>query len=855
MQYSAAVARPNSVRCKWARGCDSEIGACHPHAPRPGCGALRPAWPQLLPVSAPRRILSLQMSDVPVIFLAFANDRSRPLETLDRERKSIQRALEPLTANRRWELRVEPNATLDDITQIFQSAEFRNRVAIFHYAGHAADDALSLATDTGTNAPARSSGLARFLAEQRGLELVVLNGCRTRGQATSLLDAGVSHVVATSVSIDDAAATQFATGFYRGLAGGATLASSFREALAILETSGVPRSAARSVPSHRGSAVEEAPLSSESTWWELYPGESAANAWTLAEVERDPYFGLPPLEDAPLPAAPFVEYLARFERRHAAIFFGRGDEVRSLYRALTDKNTPAIHLLYGQSGVGKSSLLEAGLLPRLGAGSDAHEVVYCRRRADLGCLGTVLDVIPASSEAKAKAKAKDLHAAWLERESASSRPITIIIDQVEEAFTAPRAAGGAAELLELLEAVAGTFSGGNTNTRPRGKLVLGFRKEWLAEIVGRLKDAQVPYSATFVEPLKAQGIIEAIEGPSRSQRLRSFYNLSVAPGLASIIAEDLREDQGSPIAPVLQILLWRMWNAAKRASEGAPTFDTATYQELRKNGLLLDDFFSGQVAAIDQWKPELVQSGFVLDYLREHTTDLGTAAERTTAQLAELYPHRAPELDEIRERMVGTYHLLVEPPGESRESSARATRLSHDTLAPLVRQRFDASTAPGQRARRLLENRQADWGGGRSTGEVKAAELEKPREDQMASAVLDDLDLTQVERGQAGMRGWTKSERRLVEASRAARAVRQKRQRQIRILGSIAAVLILAFGIGMWAQYREARRSAQEASARSLLAEARNVVRDDIGGALLLAVAAMQEGGSWLEFQNGLRSI
>ncbi len=784
---------------------------------------------------------------VPVIFIAFANDPERPLDTLDRERKGILRALEPLTASKRWEVRAEPNASLDDIVHLFQSAEFRNRIAIFHYAGHARADALSLTSDAGRNIPALAGGFAKFLAEQRGLKLVVLNGCQTKAQATGLLDAGVSHVVATSAKIDDTMATEFAKTLYGGLVGGAPLGRAFKEASAVLQTRGhhPERSEESAVSTHRGAEVDDdADAPPPQSWWDLYPAAADAVSLTLDEVEGDPFFGLPPLAaNEPLPPDPYVEYLARFERRHAAIFFGRGEETRKLYAALTDPNAAPILLLYGQSGVGKSSLLDAGLLPRLGSGADAHAVLYSRRSAETGCLGTVLATL-AEGEAS-------LIAAWTARERSSGKPVTIILDQVEEAFTAPRDHGGAAELRELVTAVAEMA---RSTGRPSGKLVLSFRKEWLAEVTGRLNEAGLAYSPMFLEPLGRKGIVEAIEGPMRDRRLGSYYRLEIDDGLAAIIADDLRVDRGSPIAPVLQILLWRLWNGVKTNAKRQFTRDT--YEELQKQGVLLDDFLDGQLAAIAKWKPDLVQSGFILDYLREHTTDLGTADECTEQELADLYPHRAAELPAIREAMVSEYHLLVETPSE-REENTRTTRLAHDTLAPLVRKRFDASVAQGQKARRLLENRRADWEGARATREIKAL---APSDavasgDASAAAVLDEVDLAQVERGRSGMRGWTLSERRLVDASRVERDARQRRQRQLRMAGAVAVVMILAFGIGMAWQWRQATRSGKLALAGQLMAEGRASLAQSWSDALLLGAAAIQQDSASAEIRRDLRAL
>src|SRR5208337_3887916 len=152
--------------------------------------------------------------------------------------------------------------------------------------------------------------------------------------------------------------------------------------------------------------------------------------------------------------------------------------------------------------------------------------------------------------------------------------------------------------------------------------------------------------------------------------------------------------------------------------------------------------------------------------LEFHTTEFDTAARRSRAELDERYPHRKQELDNLLRTLEEKY-LLIETEGRAEPSALRvaATRLAHDTLAPVVRREFQESTAPGQRARRLLENRAREWKDGK-TGHP-----------------LDAADLAIVEAGAEGMRAWTEDEGRLVDASRQAESRRQaeEAERQARI--------------------------------------------------------------------------
>ena len=72
----------------------------------------------------------------PVIFLAFANDRTpegQYLRNLVTERKKILKALEPAQKAGLCEVVYEANSNLSDIKRIFQDPVYQGRIAIFHY--------------------------------------------------------------------------------------------------------------------------------------------------------------------------------------------------------------------------------------------------------------------------------------------------------------------------------------------------------------------------------------------------------------------------------------------------------------------------------------------------------------------------------------------------------------------------------------------------------------------------------------------------------------------------------------------------------------------------------------------------
>jgi len=737
----------------------------------------------------------------PVVLLAFANEQEgkRSLRELPEEARKLREALQKAEDRGLCELEVRTNVTFDEVVEVFN--RHGRRVAIFHYGGHAGPDSLLLESSEGTARVAHAGGLAEFLGLQGGLQLVFLNGCSTGPQVADLKAAGVDAVVATARPIDDKVAREFSVAFYTQL----TIGRTFRDAFT---AAGVLVKADHHGNTPRDLIRVELPFSTEDIAddlgfpWKLYvrDGAEAVEQESLPKLARQPLLGLPPLPPATwLPPTPY-RHLQRFTRTEAHVFFGRGQEIADLYGLVISPTARRVILYSGATGVGKSSVLDAGILPRLAA---THEVVYLRRDAAAGLLGTLRAGLMPPGDGSAPAP--DLSGLWRARDT-PERPLVVVLDQAEEAFTRPRPGiSPADEVAELVRTLQTQFQ--DPAHSPPGRLILGFRKEWLQEFERAHDHARLGYESLRLGPLDHDGIVEAIEGPTQTDDLRRHYGLTIAPGLANSIAIELERDAGSALAPTLQVLLTKMWTAA--GCKGA-SFTPALYDRLKDEGFLLNDVLDEGLKKLKAWRPDVVDSGFALDLLEYHTTPLGTAETRTRADLLIRYGHRANVLDECL-RLCESSYLLI--PAETRPGDAVAalppeadapgrepvpTRLGHDTLAPLVRERFRASMAPGQRARRLLENRAAEW------------------QDSATGHPLDRPDLETVERGLAGMRRPTDDEHRLIEASRKARdqqektEARNKTVRRVALIAFAVLFLILA-GVTVWAWLAQAAATRKTA--------------------------------------------
>jgi hypothetical protein len=225
-------------------------------------------------------------SQKPVIFLAFADDRANFLHNLDQEHRKILLALEEVKTKDLCEVESRPGVTIKDIFDVFQ--KYRDRIAIFHFAGHANDYTLLLETPEGGSASAHSAGLVAFLAKQKGLQLVFINGCSSKPQAQELIKAGVPAVVGTTQPIDHAAATDLAERFYKGLAQGVTLDEAW--AAAVRQVTSQIR--AFNFRALRWQGKEETRLNFFP--WDIYyrDGAEKVKEWNLPDAADSQLFGL-----------------------------------------------------------------------------------------------------------------------------------------------------------------------------------------------------------------------------------------------------------------------------------------------------------------------------------------------------------------------------------------------------------------------------------------------------------------------------------------------------------------------------------------------------------------------------------
>ncbi len=238
--------------------------------------------------------------------------------------------------------------------------------------------------------------------------------------------------------------------------------------------------------------------------------------------------------EAPLPC-PYPG-MRPFEAADARYFHGRGREIEAMV-ALVGAGEREIYVV-GPSGSGKSSLIAAGVVPRLAARPGAAELVVRAMRpgdAPVARLAACIEATTADAAAIA---------AWATRHPDAQ--LLVVIDQLEEMFTVASVAEQArfAEALRALRA------------EPRCVLVLAIRADFYAELMQSQLWLDGVRRHVDLPPLRGAALREAIERPARA--LDVYLERDLVERL-------LADAAGAPaVLPLMQETLVQLWGRRRR---------------------------------------------------------------------------------------------------------------------------------------------------------------------------------------------------------------------------------------------------------------------------------------------------
>jgi formylglycine-generating enzyme required for sulfatase activity len=229
--------------------------------------------------------------------------------------------------------------------------------------------------------------------------------------------------------------------------------------------------------------------------------------------------------------------LSAFEAEHQGLFFGRESESRAIVDRL--RSEPFV-VVAGDSGVGKSSLCRAGVLPRL----ERQVVQLVPGRRPLEALAVALAPVLGIDEAEL-GRALRAEPAMLGRELRRRGPTVVFVDQLEELATLapPSEAAIAAEVLAALVLRA-----------PEVRLLTTVRSDFLTRLAALPGlGPEIARALYLLPPLSPEGVRRATSAPALAKGFR-FESTAMVDALSAVA-------EGVGGLPLLQFALAELWNA------------------------------------------------------------------------------------------------------------------------------------------------------------------------------------------------------------------------------------------------------------------------------------------------------
>lgn len=461
--------------------------------------------------------------------------------------------------------------------------------------------------------------------------------------------------------------------------------------------------------------------------------------------------------------------LRAFDSSRAGLYFGRDSEVRAVLERLSGEG---FVLVAGDSGVGKSSLCRAGVLPRVqrwfGSRRVWSSLTLTPGRAPVRALAAALAPFAAGRADEVERLVEQdpggLVRILLERLD-EAEGLVIFVDQLEEVVTAcdPSDADAFGSALDWLATARGSL-----------RVLASARSDFLGRLANLPSIGErIAPALYFLRPLTAERVREAIVAPARSKGVR-FESSEMVEALV----ESASEAEGG--LPLLQFALAELWETKPPQTQ---VLTRAAFDGLGGVRGALARHADRVFAAM---RPELRRAAE--NVLRGLVSGRDTRIRRTAAELGA----QDPTVREAVETLVSA-RLVVAcdgAEGTGYEIAHEALIRSWGTLVRLL-----ASDAEARVVRERLGLAVQEW---ERLGRARGALWSR---DQLRDAqILEAVDLSACERS-------------FLDAS--------KRQRRLRIGAAFGATLAVVLAVGgtyggvVHAERKRLEQSVDEALGRA----------------------------------------
>jgi WD40 repeat protein len=392
--------------------------------------------------------------------------------------------------------------------------------------------------------------------------------------------------------------------------------------------------------------------------------------------------------------------LAPFETGGSALFFGRTRATRGLIERLTPRleERGSILLVSGASGVGKSSLLRAGLMPALAEGMlpiagsrDWPRLLITPSTRPLRALAERLaHAFGGSAETVLERLRDDPRQALLE-----AGRLLLVVDQFEELFTLVSDEHERQAFVEVLHAMAeGATAAG---------VIIGLRADYwdrcaaYPQFAEAIQDGQV-----IVEPMTEPDLRLAVTGPAAA------VGLEIEPGLVETILSELRDGRAAGDrydAGALPLLSQALRNTWDRREDGRLTI--RGYEE---SGRVRDSVRRTADEVLARLTPQDRKTALKL-FRRMTLITVGGRPARRPATVAEIHAAASADTADGRARVEALLSAFAEQRLITLDEDT--VEIAHDVLLsawPALRQWLEPDLTAQAVYDRLIDDA-AQWAG------------------------------------------------------------------------------------------------------------------------------------------------
>ena len=376
--------------------------------------------------------------------------------------------------------------------------------------------------------------------------------------------------------------------------------------------------------------------------------------------------------------SPF-KFLDAYGAQDSAVFFGRDDEIDALYRLLGESR---LVLVYGQSGTGKTSLVQCGLTKKFSPTNWLPITV--RRGDDIGAaLGQALTATAITPIAPGSSTVEAIRSVFLDH----LRPVFLIFDQFEELYVLGTRAEQEAFYATIKAVLDADLS---------CRVIVLLREEYLAALDPFERAVPALFDKRLrVEVMTNSNVEKVILGTTQAHGV----TLEHGADTARLIIDQLDDKRIGVQLAYLQVYLDHLYRVAAKGS-GPVTFTDPAIAEAGKLGDVMAGFLDEQEKAIEAALGAQVPPGGIARLLEEFVSAEGTKQPSTYDQVLARIPSAAPWLQAAL-GLLQTSRLLRTVDGHC--------ELAHDALAGRIAERRSGERKQLLMVEKLVHNRVTEY--------------------------------------------------------------------------------------------------------------------------------------------------